>query len=104
MDRNCGASSTREIYPTAMAQKVPMMNISPPIVGVPSLYLCQVGPISLMVCPYLIFLSHGIIQYPRIVVTVMPTNTAAKIDVRSMISLLCKNLQLSVPAPSRGKP
>ena len=30
---------------------VPKINISPPIMGVPALVLCQVGPISRMDCP-----------------------------------------------------
>ena len=41
-----------------------MMNISPPIVGVPCLVMCQVGPISLMLCPALSFTSSGIKSFP----------------------------------------
>src|SRR5574344_2054621 len=43
---------------------MPMMNMSPPMVGVPCLVMCQVGPISLMLCPALSLISSGISSLP----------------------------------------
>ena len=49
------------MYPAISAATTPVMIMIPPIVGVPSLFLCQVGPISLIVWPNFSFLSQGII-------------------------------------------
>ena len=38
---------------TRIDTRMPRMNISPPIVGVPDLPACQVGPSSRMLCPAL---------------------------------------------------
>ena len=41
-----------------------MMNISPPMVGVPCFDMCQVGPISLMDCPAFMRRSRGMSPFP----------------------------------------
>ena len=38
-------------YPTTDAMRMAKMNMKPPMVGVPCLFLCQLGPMSRMVCP-----------------------------------------------------
>ena len=49
---------------TANAIIMPIINIRPPIFGVPCFFLCQAGPISKIVCPNLSLCSHGIITKP----------------------------------------
>ncbi len=46
------------------------MNMSPPIVGVPSLDMCHVGPSRLMLCPALMLRSHGTRKNPMIAVMI----------------------------------
>jgi len=41
------------------ATELPMMNMRPPMVGVPCLFLCQLGPTSRMVWPNLILCRNG---------------------------------------------
>ena len=49
---------------------MPMMNMRPPMVGVPCLFMCQVGPISLMLCPAFSFTSAGISSFPAMSVSI----------------------------------
>lgn len=42
-----------------MATPIPRINISPPMVGVPCLDMCQVGPSSRMLCPAFHLRSRG---------------------------------------------
>ena len=57
---------------------MPMMNISPPMVGVPCLVMCQVGPTSLMLWPALSLISSGISSLPATAV-MAKHSTQAKI-------------------------
>ena len=41
------------------ATELPMMNMMPPMVGVPCLFLCQLGPTSRIVWPNLILCRNG---------------------------------------------
>ena len=45
--------------------KIPTINIIPPIVGVPCLFLCQEGPIYKIVWPYFILCKNGISHFPN---------------------------------------
>ena len=57
------------------------MKISPPIVTVPCLRICERGPKSLIVCPTFSFFSHGI--------RIGPTSIAATNDASTAKINLC---------------
>src|SRR5699024_7802670 len=61
------------------ATAAPRMNMSPPMVGVPCLDICQVGPISLMDCPAFIRRRKGIRAFPARAVTTKAARKAAAI-------------------------
>ena len=48
---------------------MPIINMIPPIVGVPCLFLCQVGPTSLIVWPNFSLCRNGIAHFPISAVT-----------------------------------
>ena len=52
------------------------MNISPPMVGVPALELCQVGPSCRISCPAFSFRSSASTNLPRIMVSTQPASNA----------------------------
>ena len=51
-------------HPKGMMSSSPAMKMRPPMVGVPDLLLCQVGPISRMDCPALRARRAGIKSFP----------------------------------------
>ena len=55
---------------------MPRMNMSPPMVGVPCLDMCQVGPSSLMDWPAFIRRSTGIKIFPAMADTTKDTSAA----------------------------
>ena len=61
----------------ATAIIIPIMNIMPPIVGMPCFFLCHLGPISRIVCPYLSFLNIGITIFPESAVATNAISAAA---------------------------
>ncbi len=55
------------------ATVMPITNKRPPIVGVPSLDICQTGPSLFMLCPALIFLKYGTRYIPATTLTAAET-------------------------------
>ena len=72
---------------------VPKMNISPPIMGVPALLLCQVGPISRMDCPAFSARSTGSSRYPMPPVRMQPAAAVIKILVMTSSSVTSLRLR-----------
>ena len=65
-----------------MATAMPKMNISPPMVGVPCLFLCQLGPTSRMVWPNFSLCRKGIIHFPRAAVMAKAITATSKYSTR----------------------
>ena len=63
-----------------------MMNISPPMVGVPCFVMCHVGPISLMDWPAFSFTSAGISSLPAMAVMTKLTTTGSTISINPIIA------------------
>ena len=67
--------------PAATTQRIAAaMNMMPPIVGVPALELCQLGPISRMDCPALRARSVGMSSLPK---------TSESTNVQSTTTAIC---------------
>ena len=66
---------------TRMVMPMPMMNIRPPMVGVPCLVMCHEGPISLMACPAFSRRSAGISSLPTTAVMAKHTTAGSTISI-----------------------
>ena len=76
----------------ATATAAAMMNISPPMVGVPCLFLCQLGPTSRMVWPNFSLCRKGIIHFPKAAVmakAITETNKYSMVLITSYPLSLC---------------
>ena len=86
------------------------MNIRPPMVGVPCLDMCQVGPSSLMDCPAFHRRKAGTRNFPKMALMAKPSTTAARVFSRmGSIPLHLRNVLLlfsqtgSIPPPGTGE-
>ena len=68
---------------------VARMNINPPIVGVPALRWCQVGPSSRMLCPALIFRRNGTSHAPM-----SAARTKARMKDKISVQVICFSCSL----------
>ena len=75
----------RNAMQTNAEARPPMMNIRPPIVGVPCLFLCQLGPTSRIVWPNLILCRNGTMNLPSRPVISAAATTARQYKVISMM-------------------
>ena len=71
-----GALCSRLSTASATATVEAKMKHRPPMVGVPCFLLCQVGPISLMVCPKWSLCKKGTITMPDTAERTNPANAA----------------------------
>ena len=68
-----------------MAMAMPKMNMSPPMVGVPCLFLCQLGPTSRMVWPNFSLCRKGMIHFPSSAVTAKAMTETSKYSMVSIV-------------------
>ena len=69
---------------TTTERTMPKINIIPPMVGVPCLFLCHRGPMSRIVCPKWSFLRMGSSHIPEIAVMAKASTTAMMIQILSI--------------------
>ena len=81
--RNCPA-----IIASRAAAREPMINSTPPMVGVPCLARCQAGPSSRMVCPNFSRCSTGMRTFPSRAAIRKPASAAPAVTVNVVASIV----------------